>query len=388
MSVTDLPDITYPHVYHTRKLLTWRQQQTHMIGSIFKTQGFQRHNFLIDINSVFSSAPAGVPVDRTKSVVMPLRFEINRAWQPPKQSVSLSQALQSRVQALLSNNCKINLFWSGGIDSTAMLTAFLLHTETRSQLRVFYSPFSTYEHPQYLDFLRQFQDLELIDISGMVYMTTVFDGLFVTGDGGDELMASIDQSFFAEQGRRALDLPWQDLFASKNNNDEFMQFCVDYFALASRPIETVLEARWFFYAMCKTRYQLLRKLDLFAHYPDFVPDRLLGFFDCQEIESWIYWNMEQIVPGSEYSDWKLPFKKYCFDFDHFADWYANKQKFNSGQPLWYANKNRAMHDQRYIFILTDGRRIATPNLPLLSQTEYQQCFGHQLDYLFNEPDQI
>jgi hypothetical protein len=276
------------------------------------------------------------------------------------------------------------LFWSGGIDSTAMLTAFLKHTESRSQLRILYTPFSTYEHTLYLDFLKQFSNLELIDLSGLTYMNLCFDGVFLTGDGGDEFMASLDESFFTTHGRDLLDTPWQDFFYKKNNNDKFIEFCHEYFSLAQRAIDTVLEARWFFYAMCKTRYQLWSKLDLFAHYKNFLPSRLQGFYDCKEFENYIYWNLDQIIPGNDYRDWKLPFKQYCFDFDNFEDFYETKQKIGSGQTHWYATKNQILQDRRSIFHLANGQLIFTPSLPLFSRMEFETKYANTLDYLFNE----
>jgi hypothetical protein len=390
MYVTDPPRpfITSCHVEYVKKIFSWKKQVTTPVGQIFKIHGFDQHNWLVDVNQIFSTNPAGMLVDRTQTVNLPLCFDINRPWNPPTLQYTLEQALQTRVNQLVSTEQKLNLFWSGGIDSTTMLTAFLKYVSDRSQLRIFYTPFSTYEHPTYLDFLKKFDNLELVDLSGMTYSTCVFDGLFLTGDGGDELMASVDESFFQSYGRSALDQSWQDFFYKKNSNDTFIDFCQEYFLQAQRPIDTVLEARWFFYAMCKTRFQLLGKIDLFVHYPEFVPARLQGFFDCPEFESYVYWNLDQIIPGSKYSDWKLPFKQYCVEFDCFDDYFKNKKKHGSGQTHWYANKNRVILDRRSIFILNNGQRITTPNLPLFSQREFKDKYNNTLDYLFNEPDQV
>jgi hypothetical protein len=66
----------------------------------------------------------------------------------------------------------------------------------------------------------------------------------------------------------------------------------------------------------------------------------------------------------------------------------HKQKENSGQAQWYAEKNKIMHDRRSIFVLDDGTRTATPSLPFFSRLEFETTYNNTLDYLFNEPDQI
>lgn len=368
------------------KILAWKNFSLEWVSGIFKAQGFDQHNWLVDVNAIFSSSPAGILFDRTGSINSPLNLKIYRPWKVPTTTNTLEQAMQQRVHGLLSSQQNINLFWSGGIDSTAMLAAFLRHTPSRKQLRIFYTPFSCYEHAEFFDLLQTFDDLDLVDLSGTNYMTQQFDGLFVTGDGGDELMASLDESFFLRHGRDFLDTTWQDLFCQVHNNDRFIDFCQQYFSQAGRPIRTVLEARWFFYAMCKTRFQLSGKLGLFAHYDQFDPDRLLGFFDCEEYENYIYWNLDQIIPGTQYHNWKQPLKQYCFDFDGLELYYQTKQKQGSGQTHMYAAKNKILQDRRSIFLLSDGTRISTPSLPLFSRREFETKYGNTLDYLFNEPN--
>lgn len=379
------PLVTWGNAQLIKKILRWRQNDVQDVGRIFKVAGFAQHNWLVDINSVFSTQPAGMLIDRTQTVATPVNFHVPRAWQTPAHKWTLEQALAERVTDLIRTGHKINLLWSGGIDSTTVMAAMLQHTSHRDQLRVLYSPFSVYEHPGYLDFLKKFDDLELVDISGQAYMTHEFDGIFVTGDGGDEYMASLDQSFFDQHGRDALDQPWLPYLTQVNDNDEFLQFCHTYLSKSGRNIDTLLEARWFFYAMCKTRVQLLGKLGLFAHYKTLDNNRLVGFFDCAEFENYIYWNLDQIIPGPNYKDWKLPFKRYCVRFDGFEHYYLHKQKQGSFQTQWYANKNQIMHDQRSIMTLSNGQRIATTSLPLFSHAEFAAAYQHRLDYLFNDP---
>ena len=155
-------------------------------NGVYKFTNCSDHAMMIAINEVFSKSPKHQPVDRTGLTKSPLNHHIERPWKIPTQQLSLDQAFKERVDNLLNTQQRINLFWSGGIDSTAMITAFLKHSPDKKQLRILYSPYSTYEHPGYLEFLKKNSDLELVDISGTVYLNCQFDGIFITGDGGDE----------------------------------------------------------------------------------------------------------------------------------------------------------------------------------------------------------
>ena len=375
------------HPWFFKKILTWHNIQYHPTGNLFKFKNFDSYNNMIAINEIFSSAPANQPIDRTTLVHAPINYYLRRSWIIPTQQLTLDQALHNRVTNLSAAQQPINLCWSGGIDSTTMVTAFLKHAKDKNQLRILYSPHSTYEHPEYLAFLKKIPDIELVDISGTIYLNSKFDGIFVTGDGGDELMGSLDPSFFEKHGYDSLGKPWQNLFYQTNNNSDFMEFCERHFAQAGRPINTLLEARWWFYATCKNTSVLYDgRLPYFLDYNNFNINKLHGFFDCEEFEQFIYWNTDKIITSSAYCTWKQIFKDYCYEFDGFAEWAKNKSKFSGTQLSRYTSKKLLLKDRRWIMILADGTRIATANLPFLTEKDYRTTYGHQLDYLFNDPN--
>jgi len=372
-----------------QRILTYHNIQYHTANRLYKFKNFDSYNNMIAINEVFSKAPEFHPVDRTGLVVSPLNYDIRRPWTIPDQQLTLDQALSRRVENLTDTQQPVNLFWSGGVDSTTMVTAFLKHAPDKKQLRILYSPYSTYEHPDYLKFLKQFPEVELIDTSGTFYLDSQFDGIFITGEGGDELMGSLDESFFTTHGYELLFKSWKDFFYQSNSDPNFMEFCEKHFAQSGRPVDTVLEARWWFYTTCKNS-SILRetKLPYFLDYNNFNLERLHGFFDCNEFEKYIYWNTDKIITSSKYSSWKQIFKDYCCEFDGFRDWADNKEKTGSAQLGYYTYKKIILKNLRWIMLLSDGTRVATPNLPLFNENEYRKIYGHQFDYLFNESNQV
>jgi hypothetical protein len=378
--------ISYSNSDHLYKFLQWKNKQVSRIHGPLQIPGFDDFNRLVEINCMFSSEPWGQPLDRTGRIHLPIKYDTGRAWKYSDRAVSLDDALSQRVRNLLATKEKINLLWSGGIDSTAMVNAFLANADDQTQLRVLYSPFSAYEHNEYLTlFLPKFPKVELVDISGDTYLTQQFDGIFLSGDGGDETHASLDESFLEEFGYECLATSWRDFFYNRTHNSEFIDFCENYFGWASRPIDTVLEARWWFYINSKMSCQLSEKLPFFSDYKNFSSDKLKGFFDCDEFENYITHNTHCIMPTSNYMSWKQDLKDYCLSIDGFDQWAKEKTKVGSSQFRRYTSKKSILNDCRYIFILNDGTRIQTPNLPLLSRKEFENCHGNSLDYLLNDP---
>lgn len=372
---------------YLQQICVWQSWRTESVSKLLRIEGFKSYNRIIDINTVFAQTPMFMPVDRTGHVKMPFRYKITRPWKIPTQQWSLEKSMEQRVINLLSSGKKINLMWSGGIDSTALVTAFLKHAPDHGQLRVLYSPWSTYEHPEYLEFLKKFRRVETIDISGTVYLTQQFDGICVSGDGGDELMASIDESFLDQHGMDVLNCPWQDLFRQFVPDDDFIEFCTNFFAVSGRPIETVLHARWWFYSSCKLTSLLYEKIPLiFDQRQQFNVNEWVGFYNCEEFENYIYWNIEHCITGPNYENHKQVLKDYACKFDGFEQWRNNKCKMGSIQTQIYANKKVALQNRYWIALLEDGTRISTPSLPILTRKEFDQRYN--LNYLFNTPDEV
>lgn len=363
---------------------------TGSLGTLFKIQGFDSYNHLLDVNSMFSNNPNFDPVDRTGMVRGPIRYSAERPWTIPISEITLESALEKRVTELCAIQGKINLFWSGGIDSTTIVVSFLQYAPDLGQLRVIYSPWSTYEHPDFFRLLQTIPGIELVDTSGEIYLDFDLDGIFVSGNASDEIHASLDESFFQQYGYDFLSTPWRDFFYGRLPDDRFIGFCEQHFSASGRDINTVLEARWWFYASTKLT-SILNNWNLAFFLTDhnrFDPKRLIGFFDCEHYERFIYFNIDKIIQDSNYASWRQFLKDYCFRYDGFNEWRVNKSKFHSSQLLVYEYKKQILNDSRYLMLLDDGTRVSTPNLPLFSNKEWNRIRENYQHVFRPNPDTL
>jgi len=344
----------------------------------FKVDGFNEYNYLIDINHIFSSSPSGDIVDRTSSVVLPFNMFVHRPWKNNHVLKTLEKCFEDRVR-YLEKQGPINLFWSGGIDSTSVLVAFLKHSKKLDQVRVLYSTYSVKENPNFYLHLLNIPDIEMVEISGDYYLDQNLDGIFISGDGIDDLTASLDESFIKKHSWQYLQMPWQDLYYKSIKDDKFLEFCEKFNELSNRPIKTVLEARWWFYTNCKIqKFPIETSSILNDHQPLAV-----GFFDNYDFEHYMSHNIEKIMPEKNYQSYKQIFKDYIFEYDHDKRYRTKKKKTSSLQLPYYTAKKLALKNTNYILLLSNGQRIRTQNLPLLSEREYRNTYRDSLNYLFN-----
>lgn len=119
-------------------------------------------------------------------------------------------------------------------------------------------------------------------------------------------------------------------------------------------------------------------------YNNFDKQRLMGFFNCNELESFIYFNTDKILVNNNYSSWKQYLKDFCYQHDKIDSWHKVHKKINSRQIVDYSLKKLALSDTRYLMILENCDMIRTPSLPCFSTKELTQYCKPQLDNVFKQ----
>jgi hypothetical protein len=197
---------------------------------------------------------------------------------------------------------------------------------------------------------------------------------------------SIDDSFFDKVGSSGLHESWKDFFHRETKNQELIDFCEDYFLRSGRPINTVLEARWWFYASNKSQVFGPRDIGFMLNQSDLSLNNFSSFFDCQEFEDYMWYNTDEIIePNGEYKTYKKFLRRYINNFYSNIDYLENTVKINSMQFQFYHWKKIELLDLHWICMLEDATVIRTKNLPLISKKEFDTAYGNSLEYLFNTP---
>jgi hypothetical protein len=363
-------------------VIKWQQGEYQKYHNTYKIYGFNQYNLLLEFNWFVEPNDYDPIVDRTQTVSMPFAYHIDRPWQPPAHNISLKEFFRCRTQQYLLTGQKINIFWSGGIDSTAIVVGFLTNCATATQLRIIYTNASVNENPEFFSLLKKFS-VELYELTLTGALHDKLDGITVNGMTLDERSAGISQTAFSLAGGECLFLPWQDYFRNCSVSSTFFDFFEQWFAVSSRPIKTLLDARWWFYLQTKSQSQ---KYAAPRFYTQMFESQKINccFYDCEEYDSYIYHNVDAIIqPGNTYHQHKNFLKQYIRDFDNNHHYYNFAIKINSNTMFEISKHVDILKDQCWAFLLEDLSYHGTANLPLLSVIELEQHFGNKLDYLFN-----
>lgn len=165
---------------------------------------------------------------------------------------SFRDCVVERAKELISLNKKINVVWSGGIDSTLVLFALLEHVNDPKQITVYGTYTSILESGELFD--------KVIIPSGVNYYIKVSsvrdfddrpeDEIFVTGFFGNQLFGPVDNfttgevkteiSYFHHQFNN----PDPLIDYSKCVTDEFHEFILPSLQASPKKIETLRDLRW------------------------------------------------------------------------------------------------------------------------------------------------
>ncbi|CAB5214558.1 hypothetical protein UFOVP190_164 [uncultured Caudovirales phage] len=345
--------------------------------------GFTDYNYLVDIDLLLSKEAVGTVFDRLGIIKMPYQITAPRPWTNPVSVPSLEQVFEQRVHYIESLDNTINILYSGGIDSTVAMVAILKHGNL-SKYRVIYTKESIAENPYFYIILQNTPGIELVELTEDMFANNVYDGVFVNGNGGDTLNGQMEYDFFSQVGIDRLTRPWQEYFSIYNNDIKFLNFCEELFSRAFFSVNTLFEARWWYYTIYKSaKYRAVGWLQPNDTLNNGKPAPV-GFFEFYEYEHFNALTLDKIIPTGNYSSYKKLLKDYIFDFDQNVIYRDSKSKEVSSRLSTWWVKHSILQSREYMAILDNGERIATDNMPLITEREYRKKYGNRLDYLFTQ----
>ena len=163
--------------------------------------------------------PLTALIDRTNTLgsFLPLSYNDKMPDYNPLFNLTFSQVCELRSKELLNTGKKLNVFWSGGLDSTVVLLSLINNAKNLDQIRVIATHTSIVESgPLFDNHIKNRVNILLNSSTTREYFysTNNFDvnnELFVSGDCADQL---IIQSFQIPINKDDYFLPWQEVVES------------------------------------------------------------------------------------------------------------------------------------------------------------------------------
>ena len=287
---------------------------------------------------------------------------------PERKEVSLSECIEDAVSSLkdMAEGKKINLLWSGGIDSTLVFCALV---KAGIKFTVLMDENSHKEYPFLFDKIinkeyncdyRMFSPKGLSDLLDMVEEG---DNIFVTGEIGDQVTGSMINMRYTYEERNMMmkEVIEKDLFCQPytietvthvydpipvdgiNGTQAAIAHCKDtvYEFLGSNEDNTTLaEFLWGLNFIFKYTTVLLR-LHRVGLYYDGEDKNTFHFFNTEKFQQWAMANYKENCAYVRDTDYKMPFKDYIFEFTGDADYRDCKLKEPSLRVCFYYDEQKS-----------------------------------------------
>jgi hypothetical protein len=240
-------------------------------------------------------------------------------------------------------NNKILLSWSGGIDSTAVLVAFLRNCSDTSNLIVYLSPNSIIENP---DFYEKFISgrLECKHPSTMnISANLLNNNIVINGDPADSIFGPSSGMFSDLIKDNRHTISWKDnvnaikdrITLKSGNVKGFSDWYVDKVCanieeVGTYEINSIADWWWWNYFNLKWSTSVYRPFFRSREsYDESIPRELvekyvsLTFFNTDYFQNWSYTNLQDLyTPGKH----KIVARTYIHDFDKNDNYFNHKKK--------------------------------------------------------------
>lgn len=272
------------------------------------------------INRCFSSQPWGVQQDITNHVPHHFNIKTKNEYRYQLETRSFGEICLDVAHKIAEHTDRpLAVYWSGGIDSTAVLVAIMQTVDTH-RLFVVCNQASINEFPSFYEHKIK-NRVRTISPSDMAQ--TYSNYFSVSGDGGDTVWAVMDDSFW-ERDHLKIHTPWQDCI-DRNIMDDF-DFIEEFCSWSGVDINTWLDLRAWFYLCCKWQDKCMRPYWLRQ---DITAYDASAFYDFDtSFLGWTMNNLDKMI-GARWTDYKVPAKQFIYQYHNDNDYLQNKSKVDS-----------------------------------------------------------
>ena len=204
----------------------------------------------------------------------------------PNFNKSFEQIVSERAKQILSTGKRVNVVWSGGIDSTLALFALMQNANDLSQIRVIGTYGSVIESGSLFDKVIKDKIECDIRINSKGSLNTKLDEIYVTGFMGNQLFGPTNE--FSSSGKEK-SVMFHHSFGSpevmyepyeKHVDPELLDFIKPAIAASPRKIETVCDLRWY----------CIFNFDWYTSHYDFATrfdkNKIYHFYDSNDFEQY------------------------------------------------------------------------------------------------------
>jgi hypothetical protein len=289
--------------------------------------------------------------DRTGTLTVPIRvaripqlaLPEYRLMKQPFEELCNIRAGQLLMHATNTNR-KIAIMYSGGIDSTLILTTILKNFSQSTidqKVMILMNESSIDENVNFYHshILKHFKDIRPSDTFGNYIGNDKY--IYVTGEGNDQLFGSmVTRKMISRFGEESMLRP-----LARGDIYTFIDYCIEkpehsekitelLFRLAKAapiPIETPFHLWWWLNLTCKYQSVFVRSLGYTSKRNQFsvsLFDNYQMFFDTPEMQLWAMNHSDQLI-DTTWRSYKHECKRIIYDFNKDADYRDNKVKYGS-----------------------------------------------------------
>lgn len=241
------------------------------------------------------------------------------------------------------------IWWSGGIDSTAVLVAMLrMSTPERMRLiKIGLNQRSIEEYPLFFD--KYVKKLPYIFVSHNDGMQVDLNCLHITGEIGDQIFGSdYLRACFGGGGRNfpgkehfmgKINAPWQDVMSlfvrdqldQRGFPSTYHQELMDTYEVlnSGSPIEVKTLFDFWWWSNFNLKYtHVANRIQVNSPDAAVADKRVKAFFDDDSFQRWSIANHDKKIEDT-WESYKKPLKRFVYKFTKDKDWFKNKTKVQS-----------------------------------------------------------
>jgi hypothetical protein len=330
-------------------------------------------------------------IDRTKTLYTGFPYQslypmpqFSAATPSPDIGVLCDQSGTRLVREALNAQKKIQIFWSGGIDSTAAAVGIIRAATQMDCLdRLVEFVITDESVEEYPDFFTRFvKPLRHNFVTAPV--TSHFNprNLVVTGEHGDQIFGSAKAENYVADGRAfepfdtALPDILTEILGSPADADTVIEYIEPLLHACPIKLKTIFDAFWWINFSCKwqivgLRLAVFRVTDVRASF-----NALRHFFTHPSFQTWALLNHDKKIQTT-WQSYKMPLKEYIYQFTGDDDYRRNKVKVPSlkavfvGDVMHRPPAYRILMDEEFEPVFWEFQRrsgaIAPLNLPRRNQ---------------------